>query len=74
MQVMNLGPAPVWIIVKIFFLVGLFVYFIFALVVVQQTRIMSDTVKLDFEKPIKILALIHMLLAIILLVFAFLVL
>ncbi len=71
MQIVN-NLQGVWLIVKIFFLVGLSVYLIFALVVVQQTRIMSETVKLDFESFIKILAIIHLLLAVGLLVFAFL--
>ena len=62
--------VAVWGIVKIFFIVGLSVYLIFAIVVVQQSRIMSETVRLDFESSIKILALIHLLLAVGLLVFA----
>ena len=72
-QVINNLPA-VWGIVKIFFIVGLSVYLIFAIVVVQQSRIMSETVRLDFENSIKILALIHLILAVGLLVFAILVL
>ncbi len=62
--------VAVWGIVKIFFIVGLSVYLIFAIVVVQQSRIMSETVRLDFESSIKILALIHLLLEVGLLVFA----
>ena len=69
MQVINNLPI-VWSVVKIFFIVGLSVYLIFAVVVVQQTRIMSETIILSFESSIKILALIHLLLAISLLIFA----
>ena len=60
----------VWVVVKIFFIVGLSVYLIFALVVVQQVKIMSNTVKLNFELPIKILSVVHLLFALFLLVFA----
>jgi hypothetical protein len=69
MQVVNSLPT-IWGIVKIFFVVGLAVYLIFALVIVQQVRIMSDTVKLSFELPIKILSIIHLLFALGLLIFA----
>ncbi len=69
MQVINNLPT-IWGIVKIFFIVGLGVYLIFALVIVQQVRIMSDTVKLSFELPIKFLSVIHLIFALALLIFA----
>lgn len=62
--------SGVWIIVKIFFIIGLSVYSIFALVIVRQVQIMSTTVKLSFELPIKVLAVIHLIFALSLLVFA----
>ena len=70
MQVVTSNLPTIWSVVKIFFIVGLSVYLIFALVVVQQVRIMSETVKLSFELPIKILSVIHLLFALVLLVFA----
>jgi hypothetical protein len=54
----------VWTVVKIFFLIGLGVYLIFALVVIKQAQIMTQSVKLQFEIPIKILALIHFVFAV----------
>lgn len=69
MQVINNLPT-VWGIVKIFFMIGLAVYLIFALVVVQQVKIMSNTIKLSFEFPIKILSIIHLLAALVLFIFA----
>jgi hypothetical protein len=70
MLVTNTVSLPlVWSIVKLFFIVGLSVYLVFALVVVRQIQIMSDTVKLSFELPIKILGLLHLLFALFLLVF-----
>ena len=70
MQVILGSPAPIWVALKIFFVIGLAVYSIFALVVFQQTKIMSKTVGLSFELPIKILALLHLAFAIGLLIFA----
>ena len=60
----------VWSILKIFFIVGLSVYLIFAAVVAKQIQIMSNTVKLSFELPIKILGIVHLLFALALLLFA----
>ena len=65
-----LGITPLWAIVKIFFIIGLAIYLIFALVVIRQSQIMTDTVKLQFETPIKILALIHFLFALGIFIFA----
>ncbi len=67
-------PTSIWFIVKIFFIVGLSVYFIFALVIVRQVEIMTQTVKLEFELPIKILGILHLLFALVLLIFALIVL
>lgn len=53
----------IWAIVKLFFIVGLSVYTIFALVIVRQIQIMSDTIKLSFELPIKIAGIIHLIFA-----------
>lgn len=71
MQVVSSGLPSIWIVVKIFVIVGLFVYLIFALVIVRQIQIMSDTVKLEFDTSVKILALVHLVFALGLLLFAF---
>ena len=63
-----------YLLLKIFFIVALSIYLIFALVVMRQTQIMSNTVKLGFELPVKLLAILHFLFALGTLVFAFLVL
>lgn len=54
----------IWFIAKAFVLVGLGVYFVFALVVVRQIQLMTDTLEVGFETPIKILGLLHLLFAI----------
>lgn len=66
-------PAAINIdsILKIFFIIGLSVYSVFALVVVRQIEIMSETVNLTFELPIKILGIVHLIFAVSLLIFAF---
>jgi len=71
MQLTN-TPTPliIWSILKIFFIIGLSVYFVFAIVIVRQIDIMQHTIKLNFELPLKILGLIHLLFALILLLFS----
>lgn len=70
MQIVPVTGFSIWVLVKIFVIIGLSVYSIFALVVVRQIQIMSDTVKLNFELAIKILGIIHLLFALSLLLFA----
>lgn len=54
----------VWFFIKIAALILLALYLVFALVVVRQTILMTDTLKLGFETPIKILAYAHLIFAI----------
>ena len=70
---LNLNIDP-WILIKIPVLILLGLYLVFAFVVVRQTRIMTDTLEIGLEVPIKILSYLHFLFALALLVFAFIVL
>jgi hypothetical protein len=49
---------------KIFALIGLAIYIIFALVVVRQVGLMTDTIEVGFEFVIKLVAWAHLLFAI----------
>ncbi len=71
MDTIPLIGISIWPIVKIFFLIALIIYLIFALVVIKQVNIMTDTLDLNFEVPIKILAVAHFLFALAVLVIAF---
>ena len=59
-----------WFLVKILSLVLLGMYLIFALVVVKQVRLMTDTLQLGFEQFVKFLALAHLIFAVIVFVAA----
>jgi len=48
----------------------LFIYLVFTIIVVRQTKIMTETLKVGFEVTIKTLSLIQMLMVILLLVLA----
>lgn len=72
MDTIPLIGISIWLIVKVFFLIALVIYLIFALVVIKQVNIMTDTLDLNFEVPVKILALAHFFFALAVLVIAFL--
>jgi hypothetical protein len=57
--------------VKTFILIGLFLYLIFALVVVKQVNQMTDVLEVGFETPVRILVLIHLVFALVTLLIAF---
>lgn len=54
----------VWLLIKIAALVLLGMYLIFAWVIVRQVRLMTDTLQLGFEAPVKVFSYIHMAFAI----------
>ncbi len=60
----------IWLILKIFFLIGLVVYLIFAIVVVRQIRIMNDTLDVGFEGILTLISYLHLIFAIGVLAFA----
>ena len=59
----NLG-IPVWTIVKIAALFGLLIYIAFAVVVIRQVNLMTETLDLGHDTTIKILSRAHLLFSI----------
>ena len=64
----------VWLVAKIAALILLGMYLIFALVVVRQVQLMTDTLEVGFETEVRLLSFIHLLFAIAVLIFAIIVL
>lgn len=62
--------VSVWFIVKIFVLFALLVFIVFSVVVVRQVNLMTETLKVGLETPLKIIALTHLILAILVFLFA----
>lgn len=54
----------VWTLIKIGALILLGMYLVFSWVIVRQVRLMTDTLQLGFEAPVKFLAYIHMIFAV----------
>ena len=70
METIPIVGISVWLIVKIFFVIGILVYDVFALVLVKQIRIMTETLEVGFETPLRLLGYLHLAFALAVLVFA----
>lgn len=64
----------IWPLIKIFVIILLAIYIVFAFVIVRQVQLMTDTLVIGFEKQLKFLAFLHFLFAIAVLVFSILIL
>ena len=62
--------VSIWGIAKIFAIVGLTIYLVFALVMVKQVHMMSKTFEGGFEWAIKLASYIHLFFAIAVILFA----
>jgi len=54
----------IWTVVKVFILIGLGLYIIFSFIVLKEVNLMNKTLKGVFNLPIKIIAWLHLVLAI----------
>ena len=64
----------IWPVIKIFVLIFLAIYIVFAFVVMRQVQLMTATLAVGFEGQLKFLAFLHLLFAIAVLVFGILIL
>jgi hypothetical protein len=71
---MVLPTLSIWLVVKVFLCFAIFLYIVFAFVVVRQVSIMLNTLELGFETPIRILSWVHLLFAVAVFVLAVLIL
>ncbi len=74
METIPILNIEIWLIIKIFACVLLGMYIIFSLVVVRQVKLMTDTLRLGFEGPVRFLAFSHLIFAVIVLLAAIIVL
>ena len=70
MEVTGLLGSSVWFIAKILVLFALLIYVVFAIIVVRQVQLMTQTLEVGFELPVKLLSYIHLLLALIIFIIA----
>lgn len=64
-------PATILFIIKIFFLIGLSLYAIFAAVLVRQEQLMADVLEESFEPIIRLLVIGHLVVALAIFAMAF---
>lgn len=55
---------PIWFFAKVLFLFAILVYVFFAAVVVRQVYLMTSTIKVGFETPLRLIAWLHIIFAI----------
>ena len=60
----------IWPVIKIFIIILLSLYIVFAFVMVRQVQLMTDTLEVGFEKQLRFLSFVHFLFAIAVLVFS----
>ena len=56
----------VWFVIKIFVLIAMLLYIAFALVIVRQVQLMTKTLRVGFEFPLRTLSLLHLISAVVL--------
>ncbi len=60
-EIFTSSESFLFLIVKLGIIIFLLLYIVFAGVVVKQARMMTDTLEVGFETPIKLIALLHFL-------------
>lgn len=60
----------IWTITKVFFLVAIAIYVVFAFVMVKQVNLMTDTLEVDFETSIRIISYLHLIFSVVVFVVA----
>lgn len=60
----------VWLVVKIFTLIALALYNVFAIVIVRQVKLMTDALEVGFEALVKLLSYAHLAFAILVFILA----
>jgi hypothetical protein len=71
METVIIPGLDIWLIVKILALILLSLYLVFALVVVRQVKLMTDTLNLGYEGFVKFLSLVHLAFAVLVFLAAF---
>lgn len=69
-QTVPFTDISVWFLLEVAVTAFLIIYLIFAIVLVRQVKIMTDTLEVGFEKQIKIISYLHLAFAFGSLVFA----
>ena len=69
-EVLPVIGVSVWLIAKICVLIALVIYGIFAFVVLRQIQLMTDTLEVGFEAPVRMLGISHLVFSLVIFVLA----
>jgi hypothetical protein len=69
-QILPIIGVSVWLIAKVMVLIALAIYGIFAFVVLRQIQLMTDTLEVGFEGPIRMLGISHLAFSLVIFVLA----
>jgi len=61
--VKTIPSLSIWLPIKILFIIGLFLYFAFAVIIVRQVGLMGKTLDGEFNLPLKFFALVHLIIS-----------
>ena len=70
MELLEGTGLPIWLIAKIVLLFGLILYGVIGMVIVKQTNLMTDTLELGHEKLIRAFSKVHLILIMVVFIFA----
>lgn len=62
--------SPILLLLKIGLILFLFIYVIFAGIIIKQARIMTETLELGFETQVKLIVFVHFLASVLILILA----
>ena len=65
------GEQILFLVIKIGVLIFLFLYVIFAAIVIKQVRMMTETLEVGFESQIKLIVYLHLVVSIMVLIVSF---
>jgi len=64
MNLVGITTNDVFLVVKILVLIFLFLYILFSIVVVKQTRLMAETLHVDLDGIIRLVSYLHLFFAV----------
>lgn len=69
-EVLPVIGVSIWLIAKVLVLIALAIYGIFAFVVLRQIQLMTNTLEVGFEAPVRMLGISHLVFSLIIFVLA----
>lgn len=69
-MIVPVSGVTIWAVIKIFLIILLSLYLVFAYVIIRQVQLMTSTLEVGFESQIRFIAFAHFIFAAIVLIFS----